>query len=39
MPVVLLYPGRVVGQYGLSFMGRCEPAHGYRAKIIAREQR
>jgi len=37
MPVVLLYPGRLVGQYGLSFMGRCEPAHGYRAKIVARE--
>lgn len=36
-PVVLLYPGRLVGTYGLSFMGRCEPAHGYRAKIIARE--
>jgi hypothetical protein len=35
--VVLLYPGRVVGLYGLSFMGRCEPAHGYRATIIARE--
>lgn len=37
IPVVLLYPGRLVGSYGLSFMGRCEPAHGYRAKIIARE--
>ncbi len=36
-PVVLIYPGRVVGLYGLSFMGRCEPAHGYRATIIARE--
>lgn len=36
-PVVLLYPGRVVGLYGLSFMGRCEPAHGYRATIIVRE--
>jgi hypothetical protein len=36
-PVVLLYPGRVVGLYGLSFMGRCEPAHGYRATIITRE--
>jgi hypothetical protein len=34
---VLLYPGRVVGLYGLSFVGRCEPAHGYRATIIARE--
>jgi hypothetical protein len=36
-PVVLLYPGRLEGNYGLSFMGVCEPAHGYRAKIIARE--
>jgi hypothetical protein len=36
-PVVLLYPGRLVGDSGLSFMGRCEPAHGYRAKIIVRE--
>ena len=36
-PVVLLYPGRIVGLYGLSFMGRCEPAHGYRAMIIPRE--
>ncbi len=38
-PVVLLYPGRLVGQYGLSFMGRCQPAHGYRAMIIPREER
>lgn len=37
LPVVLLYPGRLVGQYGLSFMGRCQPAHGYRAMIVARE--
>lgn len=36
-PVVLLYPGRLVGSYGLSFMAKCEPAHGYRAKIVARE--
>ena len=35
-PVVLLYPGRLEGNYGLSFMGKCEPAHGYRAKIMAR---
>lgn len=38
-PVVLLYPGRLVGSYGLSFMGKCEPAHGYRARIVAREAR
>lgn len=37
VPVVLLYPGRLIGANGLSFMGRCEPAHGYRAKIIVRE--
>lgn len=37
LPLVLLYPGRLVGQYGLSFMGRCQPAHGYRATIIPRE--
>jgi BREX protein BrxB len=35
-PVTLLYPGRVVGDYGLSFMGRTEVAHGYRAFIIER---
>lgn len=37
-PVVLLYPGRVVGDYGLSFMGKTEPAYGYRALIIPREK-
>jgi hypothetical protein len=37
VPVVLLYPGRLVGANGLSFMGRCEATHGYRAKIIVRE--
>lgn len=36
LPVVLLYPGHLVGQYGLCFMDRCEPAHGYRAMIVAR---
>ena len=35
--VTLLYPGRVVGSYGLSFMNVCEPAYGYRAHIIPRE--
>lgn len=35
-PVVLLYPGHVVEPYGLSFMSKCEPAHGYRAKIYQR---
>lgn len=36
-PVTLLYPGRVVGDYGLSFMNKAEPAYGYRALIIPRE--
>ena len=35
-PVILLYPGHVVDPYGLSFMSKCEPAHGYRAKIYQR---
>ena len=35
-PVVLLYPGHVVDPYGLKFMGKCEPTHGYRAKIFQR---
>lgn len=38
-PVVLLYPGALRGLYGLSFMGRLEPAHGYRAKIVVRGER
>lgn len=37
-PVTLLYPGRLVGDYGLSFMGRSEPAYGYRAQIVTRER-
>jgi len=37
IPVVLLYPGHLEGAYWLRFMGRCEPAHSYRAKIIPRE--
>ncbi len=35
-PVVLLYPGTVVDPFGLRFMGKCEPTHGYRAKIHQR---
>jgi len=35
-PVVLMYPGHVVDQFGLRFMGKCEPTHGYRAKIYQR---
>ena len=38
-PVVLMYPGHVVGGVGPSFMGKCEPAHGYRAKILQRSDR
>ncbi len=37
-PVTLLYPGRLIGDYGLSFMGRSEPAYGYRADIVTRER-
>jgi len=36
-PVLLAYPGRLVGEYGLSFMDRSEPAYGYRALIVPRE--
>ena len=36
-PVTLLYPGRLSGEYGLRFMGRTEPAYGYRALIVPRE--
>jgi len=36
VPVTLLYPGSIVGSFGLRFMDRCEPAYGYRAHIIAR---
>ena len=36
-PVTLLYPGRLVGGYGLSFMDRTEPSYGYRALIVPRE--
>ena len=35
-PVTLLYPGKLVGETGLSFMGRAEPTYGYRALIVSR---
>ena len=35
-PVTLLYPGKLVGETGLSFMGRAEPTYGYRALIVER---
>ena len=38
-PVVLMYPGHLAGGVGLSFMGKCEPAHGYRAKIVQRSSK
>ncbi|MGI8806475.1 MAG: BREX protein BrxB domain-containing protein [Acidimicrobiales bacterium] len=39
IPVVLLYPGTIEGNYGLRFMGKTEPAYGYRAMIVARGER
>jgi hypothetical protein len=39
LPVTLLYPGSIVGDYGLRFMDRTEPAYGYRALIIPRGDR
>ena len=39
VPVTLLYPGRIVGDYGLRFMDRTEPAYGYRALIVPRGDR
>lgn len=39
LPVTLLYPGTIVGDYGLQFMGRTEPAYGYRALIVPRGER
>lgn len=36
LPVTLLYPGALVGDYGLKFMDRTEPAYGYRALIVPR---
>lgn len=39
VPVVLLYPGAVEGNYGLRFMGKTEAAYGYRAMIVVRGER
>lgn len=39
LPVTLLYPGGIVGDYGLKFMDRTEPAYGYRALIVPRGDR
>ena len=36
-PVVMLFPGRLVGQYGLKFMGQGEPTYAYRALILPRK--
>ena len=32
--MTLLYPGGIVGDYGLKFMDRTEPAYGYRALVV-----
>lgn len=34
IPLVLLYPGTIEGDFGLRFMGKTEPAYGYRAMIV-----
>jgi hypothetical protein len=34
VPVTLLYPGELRGEFGLRFMGRWEPTYNYRALII-----
>lgn len=39
VPVLLLYPGVVEGNYGLRFMGKTEAAYGYRAMIVVRGER
>ena len=39
LPVTLLYPGSIIGDYGLQFMDRTEPAYGYRALIVPRGDR
>lgn len=36
LPVTLLYPGRLHGNFGLSFMDILPPHYGYRATIIPR---
>lgn len=36
LPVTLLYPGRLHGDFGLSFMDILPPHYGYRAMIIPR---
>ena len=34
IPVTLLYPGDLQGDFGLSFMGKWEPTYNYRALIV-----
>ena len=36
LPVTLLYPGRLHGGFGLSFLDLLPPHYGYRAMIIPR---
>lgn len=34
VPVTLMYPGELQGDFGLRFMGRWEPTYNYRALIV-----
>ena len=34
VPVTLLYPGKLYGDFGLSFMGKWDPTYTYRATIV-----
>ncbi len=34
VPVTLLYPGEIRGDFGLRFMGRWDPTYNYRALIV-----
>lgn len=34
IPVTLLYPGELQGEFGLRFMGKWEPTYNYRALIV-----
>jgi hypothetical protein len=39
VPVTLLYPGVLEGDFGLRFMGKWEPTYNYRALIVERSSR
>jgi hypothetical protein len=34
VPVTMLYPGELQGEFGLRFMGKWEPTYNYRALIV-----